>query len=182
MTSSRHGFLPLLSSLLLAGCSGSGEATRNEATAASVTPAPDNGVPLEVHENGKTHRFTVEVAATPQQQERGLMFRNELADDRGMIFPMQPPRTASFWMKDTFIPLDMLFIRTDGSVAFVAANVPPYSREPVSAGIPVAAVLELRGGRAAELGIGEGAKVQWGDCSTSAAPDTPPSPDRFCPG
>ncbi|CAN5155949.1 hypothetical protein BH11PSE5_BH11PSE5_12060 [soil metagenome] len=110
------------------------------------------------------------------------MFRKELPADGGMVFPMTPPRTASFWMKNTVIPLDMLFIRTDGTIALVAANTKPYAREPVSAGVPVAAVLELRGGRAAELGVKEGDKVKWGAC---AVPDVRPheSWDRasFCP-
>src|SRR3546814_14764840 len=100
--------------------------------------------------------ISVEVALTEKQQEQGLMFRKLLAPDGGMLFPMDPPRTASFWMKNTLIPLDMLFIHTDGSIAFLKASAAPYSRAPVSAGIPVAAVLELRGGLAAALGLGEG--------------------------
>lgn len=111
------------------------------------------------------------------------MFRKSLDADGGMLFPMAPPRTASFWMKDTLIPLDMLFIRTDGTIALVAANAAPYSRVPVSAGVPVAAVLELRGGRAAELGISEGDSVAWGSCvdpasKTNGALDFCPSRGR----
>ena len=114
-----------------------------------------------------------------EEQEQGLMFRKEIAADGGMLFPMEPPRTASFWMKDTLIPLDMLFIHTDGSIAFIKAQAQPYAREPVSAGVPVAAVLELRGGRAAELGIGEGDRVSWGPCAVGIIAETG---DRgFCP-
>jgi hypothetical protein len=110
---------------------------------------------------GKTHRFSVEVAASEAQQERGLMFRATLAPDAGMIFPMSPPRYASFWMKNTIIPLDMIFIRPDGSIARIAAKTTPFSLLPVDSGEPVAAVLELAGGRSAALGLAEGDKVIW---------------------
>lgn len=111
---------------------------------------------------GKTHRFIVEVARTPDQQAQGLMNRQSLAPDRGMIFPYNPPEMASFWMKNTLIPLDMLFIRADGTIARIEANTVPLSLDPVPAGEPVGAVLELAGGRSAELGIVAGAKVAWG--------------------
>jgi uncharacterized membrane protein (UPF0127 family) len=118
-------------------------------------------VPLEIRSAGKVHRFDVEVARTEEQQAKGLMFRQSLAPDRGMIFPFAPPRPASFWMKNTFIPLDMLFIRTDGTIARIADNTVPESLDPVEVGEPVAAVLEIAGGRAAELGITESDKVSW---------------------
>ena len=91
----------------------------------------------------------------------GLMYRNALAPDRGMIFPFNPPRPASFWMRNTLIPLDMIFVRTDGSIANIAANTVPYSEEPVTSDGTVVAVLEIAGGRAAELGIKPGDKVKW---------------------
>jgi uncharacterized protein len=118
-------------------------------------------VPLSIASSGKVHRFNVEVARTETEQERGLMFRPRLSPDGGMIFPMNPPRAASFWMKNTVIPLDMIFIRADGTIARIAAETIPYSLEPVSSGEPVAAVLEIAGGRAGELGISEDDKVEW---------------------
>jgi len=119
-------------------------------------------VPLTITTaTGKTHRFTVEVARTPDQQAQGLMNRESLAPDRGMIFPYDVPVAASFWMKNTLIPLDMIFIRADGTVARIEANTVPLSLEPVGAGEPVAAVLELAGGRSADLGIVPGARVEW---------------------
>ncbi|WP_053000733.1 DUF192 domain-containing protein [Sphingomonas sanxanigenens] len=118
-------------------------------------------VPLSIQTAAGEHKFTVEVARTPEEQERGLMFRTSLAGDRGMIFPYDPPRPASFWMKNTLIPLDMIFIRKDGTIARIADNTTPESLEPVQSGEPVAAVLELAGGRAAELGIAEGDTVSW---------------------
>ena len=82
-------------------------------------------------------------------------------DDRGMIFPYDPPREVAFWMKNTLIPLDMIFIRADGTIAGIAANTVPLSLEPVPSVEPVVAVLEIAGGRAAELGIKPGDRVEW---------------------
>ncbi|WP_375195809.1 DUF192 domain-containing protein [Sphingobium sp.] len=148
--------------------------------ATGATEARAALLPLVIRTARGDHRFTVEVARTEKEQEQGLMFRKSLDADSGMLFPMNPPRTASFWMKNTLIPLDMLFIHTDGSIAYLKADAQPYSREPVSAGIPVAAVLELRGGRAAELGIGQGDRVRWGDCAGPAA-HRPRDGLNFCP-
>lgn len=89
------------------------------------------------------------------------MFRQSLAPDRGMIFPRDPPGDATFWMKNTLIPLDMIFIRTDGSIARIAPNAVPMSLDPVPSLEPVGAVLEIAGGRAAELGLKPGDKVSW---------------------
>jgi len=118
-------------------------------------------VTLCVTSAAKTHSFTVEAARTSAEQARGLMFRTELADNMGMIFPFPEPRVASFWMKNTVIPLDIIFVRADGTIESIADNTVPYSTTPVVSGAPVAAVLELRGGLAAELGIVSGDKVQW---------------------
>ncbi len=107
------------------------------------------------------HRFSVEVARTEAEQARGLMFRTQIPVDGGMIFPMSPPRMASFWMKDCPVPEDMIFIRADGTIARIAQNTIPYSTDPISSGEPVAAVLELAGGRTSDLGISEGDRVDW---------------------
>jgi uncharacterized membrane protein (UPF0127 family) len=124
------------------------------------SPAGLQQIPLTIASAGKTHRFTVEVAASPQEQATGLMNRPSLAPDRGMIFPYSPPQPVAFWMRNTLIPLDMIFIRADGTIARIATAT-PLDETPVPGGEPVAAVLELAGGRAAELGIREGAKVHW---------------------
>mgnify|MGYP000300360119 FL=1 len=119
-------------------------------------------VPLDIRTaGGKIYSFKVEVARSESEQARGLMFRDALAPDGGMIFPMNPPRPASFWMKNTVISLDLIFIRPDGTIARIAAEAVPYSLEPIDSGEPVSAVLEIAGGRAAELGISEGDKVRW---------------------
>jgi len=125
------------------------------------SPAGLEQVRLTIAASGREHRFTVEIARTPEEQAMGLMYRNALAPDRGMIFPFDPPRDASFWMRNTLIPLDMIFVRADGSIANIAANTVPYSEEPVPSEGPVAAVLEIPGGRSAELGIQPGDKVKW---------------------
>ena len=88
------------------------------------------------------------------------MFRRSLAPDRGMIFPYQPPQEVAFWMKNTLIPLDMLFIRGDGTIVRIA-TAKPLDLTPVSSGEPISAVLEIAGGRAAELGIKEGDIASW---------------------
>ena len=116
---------------------------------------------LTIRSGARDHRFTVEVARTGEEQAQGLMFRDSLAPDRGMLFPMDPPREASFWMKNTLIPLDIIFIRADGTIARIGANTVPHSLDPVASLEPVAAVLEIRGGRSAELGIREGDRVDW---------------------
>jgi len=116
---------------------------------------------LTISSNGQKHRFTVEVAATPEEQSMGLMYRSKLDPDRGMIFPFDEPRDASFWMRNTLIPLDMIFVRADGRIANIEPNTVPYSEEPVHSAGPVAAVLEIPGGRSAELGIKAGDMVKW---------------------
>jgi uncharacterized membrane protein (UPF0127 family) len=118
-------------------------------------------VPLTVSGHGKTHRFTVEVAKTAEEQERGLMFRQSLAPDRGMIFPFAKPVRATFWMKDTVIPLDLIFIRADGTIANIAANARPMDLSIIPSDGPVSTVLEIAGGRAAELRIRAGDRVRW---------------------
>ena len=117
-------------------------------------------MPLTIRSATGIHHFTVDVAATPEQQERGLIFVMSLAGDRGMIFPYDPPADVSFWMKNTLIPLDIIFIRPDGTIVRIT-NAKALDLTPLPAGEPIAAVLEIRGGRAAELGIREGDVASW---------------------
>jgi len=118
-------------------------------------------IPLAITAEGGAHNFRVEVAESDQEQARGLMFRTEMGADEGMLFPYDPPRVLSFWMKNTVIPLDLIFIGPDRRVINVAANATPYSEDQIWSDAPAIAVLELNGGRAAELGIGPGASVSW---------------------
>jgi len=116
---------------------------------------------LSVRADGRDHRFTVEIARTLEEQNYGLMNRSTLAPDRGMIFPYDPPQAVAFWMKNTFIPLDIIFIGPGGKILNIAANATPLSLEPLPSAGPVEAVLEIPGGRAAQLGIEAGDHVQW---------------------
>jgi hypothetical protein len=103
--------------------------------------------------------FNVETAANADSQEKGLMYRTELASDAGMLFDFHQPNLVVFWMKNTPRSLDMLFIRADGTVSTIAADTVPYSEEKLPSSEPVRAVLEINGGRAAALGIQPGDKV-----------------------
>jgi uncharacterized membrane protein (UPF0127 family) len=143
---------------LIAACSPSAPAANVPAEEGAQSGLAE--VPLTIHSRNGDHRFTVEVAAQVEEQERGLMFRRSLSADRGMIFPYDPPQDVGFWMKNTLIPLDMLFIRANGQIARIA-TAKPLDLSSVPAGEPVAAVLELRGGLAAELGIEPGDRVEW---------------------
>ena len=125
------------------------------------SPAGLEQVPLTVTSNGKIHLFTVEVARTEPEQQQGLMNRASLAPDRGMIFPYDPPQPVAFWMKNTLIPLDLIYISPGERILRIEANAVPLSLDQLPSGGPVEAVLELAGGRAAELGIETGDRVEW---------------------
>lgn len=147
--------------LALAACGGT--TSGSAGTEAAIAPSGLEMVPLTVTQGSTVHRFTVEVAATDQEQARGLMYRTELAPDKGMIFPFDKPKLAAFWMRNTLIPLDMFFVRADGTIDRIAENTVPEDETPVASGGEVSAVLELAGGSAARLGIDESAIVRWGD-------------------
>lgn len=165
--SKRNSLLAILGSfLVLGGCTLSANSDKSSGGCPAGTKqgqSPDGleQITLCLTSAGKTRSFTVEVARTSAEQAKGLMFRTALADDKGMLFPFPQPRVASFWMRNTVIPLDIIFIRTNGTIESIAENTIPYSLDPVAAGEPVAAVLELRGGLTAELGIAAGDKIVW---------------------
>ena len=116
--------------------------------------------PLTIVSGDARHAFTVELAQTQEQIATGMMFRTEMARDMGMLFDMGVPRRVSFFMKNTLIPLDMLFIDSDGRVLAIAENAVPGSLRLIDPGVPVKAVLELNGGQAGELGISPGDNVE----------------------
>jgi uncharacterized membrane protein (UPF0127 family) len=118
-------------------------------------------VPLTLVTATGRHSYQVEVAATPDQQEIGLMFRRAMAANHGMIFPFDPPREANFWMENTILPLDLVFIAADRTVHRIAASAKPYSRDIIESGGMVAAVLELGAGEAARIGLRPGDKVDY---------------------
>lgn len=145
----------MAAALALAGCG-----------AESSEPAKPALVSVTIDSADGPHAFKVEQAKTKEAQAQGLMYRTTIAPDGGMLFAPYPPegggpREASFWMKNTPHPLDILFIRADKTIARIADNTVPFSEAPVASGEPIAAVLEIAGGRAAELGIAEGDRVRW---------------------
>jgi hypothetical protein len=109
--------------------------------------------------DGGRHEFRIWIADTQQRQMQGLMFVRDLPAAQGMLFVHREPLVASMWMKNTFIPLDMLFIDARGRIVSIAENTSPHSLDTISAGRPVTAVLELRGGEAARRGIRRGDQV-----------------------
>ena len=144
-------------------CSPQAPAQNASTETAAQDPRAQTGlreVPLTIRSKNKVHHFTVEVAATADQQERGLMFRSSLADNHGMIFPYEPAQEVAFWMKNTLIPLDIIFIRSDGTIARIT-KAEAMDLTPLPSGEPIKGVLEVRAGRAAVLGIKEGDIVSW---------------------
>ncbi len=125
----------------------------------SQTPASATE-PLVIETRGGPITIEVEVARTPDQQATGLMFRTKLADSQGMLFAHSASRELTMWMKNTFIPLDMVFIRADGVIHRIEAHTQPMSEAQISSRGAVAAVLELAGGAAARLGIAPGDRVR----------------------
>lgn len=116
---------------------------------------------LEITAHGRRNSFEVWIADTPARQEQGLMFVRDLPAAQGMLFPQASPQVASFWMKNTYIPLDMVFVSKDGRIAKIIANAHPFSLDVLSSDVPVIAVLEIRGGEARELGLGVGDRATW---------------------
>jgi uncharacterized membrane protein (UPF0127 family) len=114
---------------------------------------------LEIAGRAGVHVFTVELASNDEERAQGLMFRKELPEGRGMLFDFQRDQDVSFWMKNTYIPLDMIFIRGDGRILRIAENTEPMSTRMIPSGGPVRGVLEVIGGTAKKLGIQPGDKV-----------------------
>jgi len=128
--------------------------------------APNPTLPTQkltiVGHDGTKHDFTVEMAVTPAQQETGLMFRREVPADHGMLFVWDVPREVPMWMKNTLVPLDMVFIGPDGKVIHIAEDTVPQSLAQISSGGAVKATLELQAGITEKLDIRVGDKVTGG--------------------
>ncbi|MCC6778831.1 MAG: DUF192 domain-containing protein [Hyphomicrobiales bacterium] len=114
---------------------------------------------LEIASKSGVHIFGVELATTPEEQARGLMYRRELPPMQGMLFDFKREQPTSFWMKNTYVSLDMIFIRADGTIARIAESTVPLSEAMVPSGGPVRAVLEVVAGTAKKLGIAPGDRV-----------------------
>ena len=114
---------------------------------------------VEIVTRSGVHVFDVEMAVTPEERSKGLMFRRELPPGRGMLFDFEGEGPIAMWMKNTYISLDMIFIRADGRIARIAENTVPHSEATISSGAPVKAVLEVIAGTAKRLGIAPGDRV-----------------------
>ncbi len=124
-------------------------------------PAGASGLePLQIVTAGGLHEFQVEIAADDASRERGLMNRRYMPADRGMLFEFEREAPVSFWMKNTYIPLDMIFISRAGVVTNVVADAEPLSERVIPSGPPCAAVLELNGGTAAAIGVKAGDRIR----------------------
>jgi uncharacterized protein len=115
--------------------------------------------PLEIVTKNGVQVFSVEMATTEQEKETGLMYRKELPDGKGMLFDFSPEQQVSMWMKNTYIPLDMIFIRADGRIVRIAENTEPLSTKIISSGGPAKGVLEVIAGTAKKYGIEPGDRV-----------------------
>ncbi|SIQ21898.1 MULTISPECIES: DUF192 domain-containing protein [unclassified Bosea (in: a-proteobacteria)] len=115
---------------------------------------------LVIVSGAKRNAFQVEVMRNPEQRAKGLMFRRYMPPDRGMLFDFGASEPVAMWMQNTYIPLDMLFIRKDGTIARIAENTEPLSTRTIPSGEPVLSVLEINGGVARQLGIKPGDMVE----------------------
>lgn len=118
------------------------------------------------------HTYTVEVAKDAGEKTRGLMFRRTLPKDRGMIFLYDPPQATSMWMRNTFIPLDIVFITEQGTVLRIEANTEPFSTDIINSGGETAAVLELNAGEAGKVGLKPGDRVVFPGIGTEKTIET----------
>ncbi len=156
--------------VLPASCKSGGQKAGASSAAASVaTVAIDTG--------GRKVMFRVEVAVTPEEHARGLMYRSQLADDAGMVFVFEEPSIQRFWMKNTLIPLDMIFIGKDRKIVGVVENAAPETQTERMVGAPSQYVLEIAGGLSGKLGIHRGRAGRFPECPlpfavTRRAPET----------
>ncbi len=148
-----HAFA-LFAALGLAACAASAQPTRIEELSAFPRTT------LEIESGAQRHTFSVWIADTPDRQSQGLMFVRDLPADQGMLFPQKEAKPVSFWMMNTYVPLDMVFIDRRWRIARIAKMTRPLSLDNVPSGGPVIAVLELRGGEADRRGLRPGDRVK----------------------
>jgi hypothetical protein len=126
---------------------------------------------------GQSVTLTVELAETPQARQRGMMYRESLDPDAGMLFDFEVEQRVSIWMANTPLSLDLIYIRADGTIAKVAVGAVPFSRRSISSDVPVLAVLEINGGRSIELGIDPGDTVRHAWFGNVEPETEDPAPD-----
>jgi uncharacterized protein len=152
----RMAVLGLIAPVFLASC----DMLDEPPPLAPAKPAALLTATIRIDTTNGPKALSVEIAADAVSQERGLMYRTQLAPDAGMLFDFHQEVRVSFWMKNTPLPLDMVFIKKDGTVSSVEPNAIPYSTAPIPSAEPVRAVLEINGGRARDLGIKPGDRVR----------------------
>lgn len=148
------------------------------AAACANTPAPSADpfpalpqAEIEVATAGGAHRFRVWIAADDRSRTRGLMHVREMAADRGMLFIFQVPQPAAFWMKDTYLSLDLIFIDPHGRVLNIARDARPFSQAPIESDGLIIAVLELAAGTAERIGLAPGDRIELPSLRTTSPPD-----------
>src|SRR5262245_2335056 len=146
--------IAILALALLPTCKSNGQRSQ-------TTAAPASSATVAIYTGDRKLRFNVELALTPEQQNRGLMFRKTLNTDAGMLFVFDRTSMHSFWMKNTLIPLDMLFIGPDKKIVGIVANAEPQTETGRSVGVPSQYVLEIGGGLSGQLGIRAGQLVKF---------------------
>ena len=155
---------PVLGALLAFAVLGAGPAPAQERAPLELGTFPRTVlqiIHLDEHHAARKYVFEVWVADTPERAQQGLMFVSDLPETMGMVFPLTAPSVETMWMRNTYIELDILFIRADGRVAKIIARAHPMSEALLSSDRPVSAVLELKGGEAAKLGLRAGDTVTW---------------------
>jgi uncharacterized membrane protein (UPF0127 family) len=139
-------------------------------TLGSLPASAAEQVPVLIHAGGSTYKFVAEVADTAEERSQGLMFREQLAANEGMLFLYPAAKPVSFWMKNTPLSLDLIFIDSAGCIINVAAMAKPFDTSPISSGGPAKAVLEILGGSAGQLGIKPGDLIEWPARTTEPTP------------
>jgi uncharacterized protein len=168
--SALKGLFGIAVSVLLLSCTTPPSSPPAQAPTPTALATPNQSLPITAKATFKDQVIQLEVAQTPEQQEIGLMNRPPLPDDRGMLFPFEPPRPVAFWMKNTPSPLDIIFL-LNGEVKAIAANAPYCASDPCptySSNATVNQVIELRAGRAEELGIKVGDRLTIESIGTSS--------------
>jgi len=154
----------MLGALLAFAALGAGPALAQERAPLELATFPRTVLQithLDEHRAARKYAFEVWVADTAERAQQGLMFVSDLPETMGMVFPLTAPRVETMWMRNTYIELDILFIRADGRVAKIIERAHPLSEALLSSDTPVSAVLELKGGEAAKLGVRVGDTVSW---------------------
>jgi len=151
----------ILRALLLTAALAALPACKSGGQKAGPTAAPASVASVAIDTGGRKVLFRVEVAVTPEEHARGLMYRSRLADDAGMVFVFEEPSIQRFWMKNTLIPLDMIFIGKDRKIVGVVENAAPETETERMVGAPSQYVLEIGGGLSAKLGIRRGEPVDF---------------------